>query len=92
MGLIETLEDKLDKEMMLRQLLLSQDEYIGFKEAINFCIRKHKEKWNINDFREDLNQTRIQYKDWECSYIEGILSGLKYNIKITEEHYGNQNS
>lgn len=85
--MINKLEDKLDEEMMLRQFLLSQDEYRGFKEAINFCIRKHKEKWNINDFREDLIQTKMQYKDWDCSYIEGIVSGLKYNIKLMEEQH-----
>ena len=58
----------------------------GFVEALNFAIRKHNEQWDIEDFKKDLIETEINlssFKNFE--YADGILGGLKTNIKILEE-------
>ena len=59
------------------------DYSYGQREAIRFCIRKHKEGWTLNDFYEELYKASSIKKCDE--YIQGIISGFKYNIKIMEE-------
>lgn len=60
-----------------------RDYSYGQQEAIRFCIRKHEEGWTLDDFKQDLNKALALNMDDE--YIQGIVSGLKYNIKIMEE-------
>lgn len=58
----------------------------GYIEALNFSIRKHKEEWDIEDFKKDLIETEINLSSFKnCEYIDGILGGLKTNIKIMED-------
>ena len=58
----------------------------GYIEALNFAIRMHKEDWNIDRFKQDLKETEINLSSFKnCEYSDGILGGLKTNIKIMEE-------
>ena len=68
----------------------STDYSIGQKEAIRFCIRKHEEGWTLDDFYKELYNALSMNT---CSeYIQGIISGFKYNIKIMEESNYEQTS
>ena len=61
----------------------STDYASGQKEAIKFCIRKHGEGWSLDDFYKELYNALSMNV---CSeYVQGIISGFKYNIKIMEE-------
>lgn len=58
----------------------------GYIEALNFAIRMYKEDWNIDRFKQDLKETEINLSSFKnCEYSDGILGGLKTNIKIMEE-------
>ncbi|MBP3930323.1 MAG: hypothetical protein J6D47_12275 [Peptostreptococcaceae bacterium] len=58
----------------------------GYIEALNFAIRMYKEDWNIDRFKQDLKETEINLSSFKnCEYADGILGGLKTNIKIMEE-------
>lgn len=59
------------------------DYSYGQKESIKFCIRKHQEGWTLGDFNRDLEEAmKLNMKD---EYIQGIVAGLKFNIKNMEE-------
>lgn len=63
----------------------NDDSYTeGRLESLRFCYRKHLEGWTIDMFKEDLNKFKTENK---CigDYMLGIISGLKYNIKLMEE-------
>ena len=61
----------------------SDDFTYGQQESIKFCIRKHEEGWTLDDFNRDLEKAmKLNMND---EYIQGIVSGLKYNLKIMEE-------
>ena len=78
---MEKLEDALLKLKFDRN---ADDDYsCGQREAIRFCIRKHKEGWILDDFYKELYKVLSVKKCDE--YIQGIISGFKYNIKIMEE-------
>ena len=79
---MEKLEDILLKLNLDRNSY--DDNYMnGQKEAIRFCIRKHKEGWTLDDFYKELYNALSMNV---CSeYVQGIISGFKYNIKIMEE-------
>lgn len=78
---MKKLEDALLKIKFDRNF--DSDYSCGQQEAIRFCIRKHEEGWTLDDFKQDLNKALALNMDDE--YIQGIVSGLKYNIKIMEE-------
>ena len=61
----------------------SNDYSSGQKEAIKFCIRKHAERQTLDDINKELyNAISMNV----CSeYVQGIISGVKYNIKIMED-------
>ena len=60
-----------------------RDDYKqGQLDAIRFCVRKHGENWTLEDFKHDLEKAIKLNLDKE--YIKGIVSGLKYNIKLME--------
>lgn len=78
---MEKLEDALLK--LKFETNTDHDYSYGQQEAIRFCIRKHKEGWTLDDFNRDLEEAmKLNMND---EYIQGIVSGLKYNIKIMEE-------
>lgn len=62
---------------------IANDYAQGQKTAIKFCIRKHQEGWTLGDFNRDLEEAmKLNMKD---EYIQGIVAGLKFNIKNMEE-------
>ena len=79
---MEKLEDTLLKLKFDRN---ADDDYsCGQREAIRFCLRKHKEGWSLDDFYKELHKV---LSDKKCSeYTQGIISGFKYNIKIMEDN------
>ena len=75
---------KLEDAILKLKLDVSKDDFTyGQQEAIKFCIRKHEEGWTLDDFYKELyNASSMNV----CSeYVQGIISGFKYNIKIMEE-------
>lgn len=75
---------KLEDALLKLKFDTNQDDFIaGQKEAIKFCIRKHGEGWTLDDFYKELYNALSMNV---CSeYVQGIISGFKYNIKIMEE-------
>ena len=75
---------KLEDVLLQLKFDTNQDDFIaGQKEAIKFCIRKHEEGWTLDDFYKELYNALSMNV---CSeYVQGIISGFKYNIKIMEE-------
>lgn len=82
---------KLEDALLKLKFDTNQDDFIaGQKEAIKFCIRKHEEGWTLDNFNKDLEKAmKLNMND---EYIQGIVSGLKYNIKIMEETKDEQTS
>ena len=77
--MINRLEDKL-----LKLKFDIQDGYdIGVIESIKFCLRKHREGWTIQMFNKELESAlKLNLRD---EYIQGIVAGMRYNIKVMEE-------
>ena len=76
--------EKLEEILLKIKFDRNADDYsYGQIEAIRFCIRKHKEGWTLDDFYKELYKVLSVKKCDE--YIQGIISGFKYNIKIMEE-------
>lgn len=57
------------------------EENKGFKQALKFCIDKHKQGWNIEQFEQDYIDTQEQMKGMYGPYKDGMLYGLKINIE-----------
>lgn len=78
--------EKLETLRTSLQLTLgkSEDFRDGQIEALGFCIRKHKEDWNINDFIKDLDETLNGFKNPYDDYEKGIIDALKFNIENME--------
>lgn len=81
---VNKLEDRLTEVMMVRAKGCDSDYKKGYKSAIKFCIERHKEGWVISRFEEDLEEVINQYGLLSGDYLDGIISGLKYNIKLME--------
>ena len=82
---------KLENALLKLKFDTSSDDFIyGQREAIKFCIRKHEEGWDLYDFKQELNRSLSMNIGDE--YIQGIISGFKYNIKIMEELENEQTS
>ena len=75
---------KLEDAILKLKLDSNKDDFTyGQEEAIKFCIRKHQEGWTLNNFKQELCKAfNMNIGD---EYIQGIISGFKYNIKIMEE-------
>lgn len=86
MGLIEILENRLDEVSMYTMDGPDLDIKFGYKESLNFCIRKHQEGWSLDLFKSNLSETLEKYGKYYGDYTSGLINGLKYNIKIMEEH------
>ena len=76
--------EKLEDVLLQLKFDENRTDYsIGQKEAIKFCIRKHEEGWTLDDFYKELYNALSMNV---CSeYVQGIISGFKYNIKIMED-------
>ena len=76
--------EKLEDVLLQLKFDENRTDYsIGQKEAIKFCIRKHEEGWTLDDFYKEFYNALSMNK---CSeYIQGIIWGFKYNIRIMEE-------
>lgn len=85
MGLIEKLENRLDEVSMYTMYGPDLDTKFGYMESLKFCIRKHEEKWSLDLFKSNLSETLDKYGKYYGDYTSGLISGLKYNIKIMEE-------
>lgn len=81
----DELEDKLTEVMMIKAKGCDSDFKKGYKSAIKFCIERHEEGWGLSQFEEDLKEVINQYGFLSGDYLDGIISGLKYNIKLTKE-------
>lgn len=79
---MEKLEDALLK--LTFDINSDSDYSYGQRETIRFCIRKHKEGWTLDDFYKELHNVLSIDKCNE--YIQGIISGFRYNINIMEEN------
>ena len=84
---MKKLEDIL---LMLKFDTDDSDYSYGQREALRFCIRKHQEGWTLEDFKQELNRS-LSMNTYD-GYIQGIISGFKYNIKIMEEIEDEQTS
>ena len=56
---MNNLQDLIDEAKLSRCDGVDYEYRKGFVEALNFAIRKHKEQWNIEDFKKDLIETEI---------------------------------
>ena len=76
--------EKLEDILLKLKFDTDNDDYsYGQREALRFCIRKHQEGWTLNNFKQELCKAfNMNIGD---EYIQGIISGFKYNIKIMEE-------
>ena len=75
---------KLEDMLLRLNFDTGTDDYsYGQQEALRFCIRKHQEGWTLEDFKQELNRS-LSMNTYD-GYIQGIISGFKYNIKIMEE-------
>ena len=79
---VDILENKLTEVMMINAKGCDSDYKKGYKSAIKFCIERHKEGWVISQFEEDLEEVVNQYGLLSGDYLDGIISGLEYNIKL----------
>ena len=83
---MNNLQDLIDEAKLSRCDGVDYEYRKGFVEALNFAIRMYKEDWNIDRFKQDLKETEINLSSFKnCEYADGILGGLKTNIKILEE-------
>lgn len=77
--MIKKLED--EKTLLIFYNTHSHDDFVdGQKEALRFCIRKHKESWTLEQFENDLKETIDNFIPHDSSYEKGIISGLEFNI------------
>lgn len=61
----------------------SNSDYIdGAKESLRFCIRKHKDNWTLEQFKNNLKETIAM--NVSGMYGKGIIEGLEFNIKMLE--------
>lgn len=80
---------KLEDALLKLKFDVNSDDFAyGQQESIKFCIRKHEEGWTLDDFNRELE--RAMKLNTNDEYIQGIVSGLKYNIKIMEESKNEQ--
>lgn len=80
---------KLEDTLLKLKFDVNSDDFTyGQQESIKFCIRKHEEGWTLDDFNKELE--RAMKLNTNDEYIQGIVSGLKYNIKIMEESKNEQ--
>lgn len=80
---MEILENELLQLNFIKKDGSNSDYIDGAKEAIRFCIRKHKDRWTLEQFESDLKETIAM--NVTGMYGKGIIAGLKFNIKTMME-------
>ena len=81
----ERIKDLEDKLFLLRFTTVDEvdwDVKFGQISALEFCIDKHKEEWTLEQFKEHLDEYKLQGKYGD--YIDGFVSVLRRNIKDME--------
>ncbi|HBH1308993.1 TPA: hypothetical protein STU63_001246 [Clostridioides difficile] len=81
----EIVKDLEDKLFLLRFTTVDEvdwDVKFGQISALEFCIDKHKEEWTLEQFKEHLDEYKLQGKYGD--YIDGFVSALRRNIKDME--------
>lgn len=82
--MVDRLENRLTEVMITVPRGCEWDYKVGYKSSIEFCIRKHKEGWNLKQFKENLENVIKEYSYLKGDYLNGIVKGLEYNIKLME--------
>lgn len=82
---MEILEDEVFKATWADCTGDAHDFRKGYKESLEFCIRKKLEAWTIDNFKTDLEQTKENSKSMYGPYKDGIIAGLQFNINKMEE-------
>lgn len=80
--IIKDLEDRLFFSKFTIVDEIDWDEMFGQILALEFCIDKHKEEWTLEQFKEHLDEYKLQGKYGDC--IDGFVSVLRRNIKDME--------
>ncbi|HGM3198316.1 TPA: hypothetical protein ACKOIF_003742 [Clostridioides difficile] len=80
--IIKDLEDRLFFSKFTIVDEIDWDEMFGQISALEFCIDKHKEEWTLEQFKEHLDEYKLQGKYGD--YIDGFVSVLRRNIKDME--------
>ncbi|HBE8645657.1 hypothetical protein QQO69_14275 [Clostridioides difficile] len=80
--IIKDLEDRLFFSKFTIVDEIDWDERFGEISALEFCIDKHKKGCTLEQFKEHLDEYKLQgnYGD----YIDGFVSVLERNIKEME--------
>ncbi|CZR74890.1 hypothetical protein ACWJXY_16085 [Clostridioides difficile] len=81
----EIIKDLEDRLFLLRFTTVDEvdwDVKFGQISALEFCIDKHKEEWTLEQFKEHLDEYKLQGKYGD--YIDGFVSVLRRNIKDME--------
>ncbi|WP_107571653.1 hypothetical protein [Clostridioides difficile] len=81
----EIIKDLEDRLFLLRFTTVDEvdwDVKFGQISALEFCIDKHKEEWTLEQFKEHLDEYKLQWKYGD--YIDGFVSVLRRNIKDME--------
>lgn len=82
---MKKIEELIEQAKMTKCKGVDYEYKRGCIEALNFAIRMHREHWDLDKFKEDLIETESNLSNFNGEYKDGILSGLKTNIKIMEE-------
>lgn len=80
--IINDLEDRLFILKFTRFEGIEAEQALGSIAGLKYCIKRHKENWTIEQFKEDLEKQKADglYGD----YIDGWEGVLKRNIKDME--------
>lgn len=79
--MLKILENEKDLITFSNYNSYDEDFADGKKEALRFCIRMHREKWDLTQFENDLKETIDSFTIPHDRYEKGIISGLEFNIK-----------
>lgn len=82
---MENLENELFNTKWTRTYGDDSDCKRGYKEALNFSIRKREEGWMLGNFKADYEKTLEEIKGMHGPYIDGLKAGLMFNINDLEK-------
>ncbi len=82
--MIKLLEERIDEVSMWSMDGPDYEVKLGYLESLNFCIRQHKCGWNIGQFKDNLDKVKQDYGKYGGEYLDGLINGLKYNVKHME--------
>ncbi|EQK05170.1 TPA: hypothetical protein KOY50_002667 [Clostridioides difficile] len=80
---IKNLEERLFLLKFMTVDEVDWDVKFGQISALESCIDKHKKGWTLKQFKEHLEEYKLQ---GDCGdYIDGFMSVLERNIREMEE-------